>query len=112
MAVRHLARVPDEEIDAIETPKSEVVALSRGPESTNERIRRLQWEARVLASEQAETFGAELNALALRAADIADGGEAYPAGVRELASRLASDLPQKAQTLLTILHRNGTGSVG
>ncbi|HEY3948465.1 hypothetical protein [Phenylobacterium sp.] len=110
MAVRHLSPVPDTELDAAQPANSEVVAISRGPESATERIRRLQWEARVLAAEQVEAVGAELEVLAARALEIAEGGEAYPAGVRELASRIAADLPEKAKTLLTILHRNGVGS--
>jgi hypothetical protein len=64
----------------------------------------------VLAAEQVEAIGAEMEALALRALEVAEGGDAYPAGVRELASRIATDLPEKAKTLLTILHRNGAGS--
>jgi uncharacterized protein YigA (DUF484 family) len=106
MAVRHLARVNDDD-NELALPASEVVAIARGAETTNDRIRRLQWEARVLAAEQAEAFAVELEALSLRALEIAEGGEAYPAGVRELASRIASDLPQKSKTLLTILHRTG-----
>ena len=110
MALRHLSSVPGADLDAAAPANSEVVALARGPESATERIRRLQWEARVLAGEQAEALGLELEALAVRAQEIAEGGEAYPAGVRELASRIAADLPEKAKTLLTILHRNGAGS--
>ena len=108
MAVRHLSPVPDTE--PAQPANSEVVPITRGPESVSERIRRLQWEARLLAAEQVEAVGAELEAMALRAQEIAEGGEAYPAGVRELASRIAADLPEKAKTLLTILHRNGVGS--
>ncbi len=110
MAVRHLSPVPDTELDGAPPAGSEVVNLARGPESVTERIRRLQWEARILAAEQVEAVGAELEAMALRALEIAEGGEAYPAGVRELASRIATDLPEKAKTLLTILHRNAVGS--
>jgi hypothetical protein len=110
MAVRHLSPVPDTDLDAAQPASNEVVPIIRAPESVTERIRRLQWEARVLAAEQVEAVGAELEALAARALEIAEGGEAYPAGVRELASRIATDLPEKAKTLLTILHRNGAGS--
>jgi hypothetical protein len=110
MAVRHLSPVPDTELAAAQPVSNEVVSLARGPESVAERIRRLQWEARVLAAEQVEDIGAELEALAARALEIAEGGEAYPAGVRELASRIAADLPEKAKTLLTILHRNVVGA--
>jgi hypothetical protein len=108
MAVRHLSPVP--ELGAAPAANSEVVPIARGPESATERIRRLQWEARMLAAEQAEALGADLEALALRATEIAEGGEAYPAGVRELASRIAADLPEKAKTLLTILHRTAAGT--
>ncbi|HZC16883.1 MAG TPA: hypothetical protein VE309_08980 [Caulobacteraceae bacterium] len=110
MAVRHLSPVPDAEPGAAAPVNSEVVSLARGPESATDRIRRLQWEARILAAEQTEALGAELEALAVRALEIAEGGEAYPAGVRELASRIAGDLPEKAKTLLTILHRSGGGN--
>jgi hypothetical protein len=108
MAVRHLSPVPDTELAA--PAASEIVPIARGPETATDRIRRLQWEARMLAAEQAEALGADLEALAVRATEIAEGGEAYPAGVRELASRIAADLPEKAKTLLTILHRTGAGN--
>jgi hypothetical protein len=110
MALRYLSPVPDAEAEAAQPAGSEVVALARGPETAAERIRRLQWEARVLAAEQVEMIGAELEALAARALEIAEGGDAYPAGVRELASRIAADLPEKARTLVTILHRTASGS--
>jgi hypothetical protein len=109
MALRYLSSATDQ-LDAAQPANGEVVSIARGPESATERIRRLQWEARVLAAEQAEALGVELEVLALRALEIAEGGEAYPAGVRELAARIAADLPEKAKTLLTILHRNGAGS--
>jgi len=75
------------------------------PESATQRIRRLQLEAKTLAREQVEAFCDDLVQLAQRAADIAQGGEAYPAGVREMASRLAADLPDRAQGLLAISER-------
>ena len=85
---------------------AEVYNLSRGPESTAQRVRRLQDEARILAREQVESLDRDLEAMALRAQEIAEGGDAYPPGVRELASRIAADLPQKAQTLRMILGRS------
>ena len=83
----------------------ELYNLSRGPESTAARIRRLQLEARLLAREQVEALGRDLVALANRAAEIADGGEAYPAGVRELAGRMSADMPEKAKALVALLDR-------
>ena len=84
----------------------EVYNLSRGPETTTQRVRRLQQEARLLAREQIEAMGRDLDDLAARAHEIAEGGDAYAVGVREMASRLAADLPQKAQGLLAILNRS------
>jgi hypothetical protein len=85
----------------------EVYNLSRGPETTTQRVRRLQQEARLLAREQIEAMGRDLDDLAARAHEIAEGGDAYAVGVREMASRLAADLPQKAQGLRAILNRSG-----
>jgi hypothetical protein len=39
------------------------------------------------------------------AREIAEGGEAYPVGARELAGRLAADLPARAQTLKAVVNR-------
>ncbi len=85
--------------------RGEVVDLGRGPESAARRIRQLQQEAHDLAREQIEGFAQDLSSIARRAAEIADGGEAYPVGARELASRIAEDLPHKAQLLTALLGR-------
>jgi hypothetical protein len=100
-------RAQDEQGEPLPAEKNEVVSLARGPESATERIRRLQWEASVLAAEQTETFGADLMAMSVRALEIAGGGEAYPVGVRELAARIAADLQVRAKALLTIQQRVG-----
>ena len=39
------------------------------------------------------------------AAEIAEGGEAYPPGVRDLASRMVEDLEARVQTLEAIVAR-------
>ena len=85
---------------------AEVYNLSRDPETVSQRVQRLQREARALAREQVEAIERDLESLAWRAQEIADGGEAYAVGVREMASRLATDLPQKAQTLGILLERS------
>jgi preprotein translocase subunit SecA len=109
MAVHHLSPVPVQEVEpeSVVGPaaESEVRSLKRVTETVTERVQRLQAEARQLASDQVEALANDITAVAAQAAEIAEGGEAYPAGVRELASRLAEDLPQKVQILLTILHR-------
>jgi len=85
---------------------AEVYNLGRDTETVSQRVQRLQREARALAREQVEALERDLESLAVRAQEIADGGDAYAVGVREMASRLASDLPQKAQSLRAILERS------
>jgi hypothetical protein len=104
MAASHLTAVPNATAEILETI-GEVIDLPRPAETGSQRIRRLQSEARALAREQVETLARDFETLARDAAEIAGGGEAYPAGVRELASRLADDLPQKAQLLVTLMGR-------
>ena len=58
---------------------SEVYNLGRGPETGFQRVRRLQTEARLLAREEVETLCRELHAIAARAAQVAEGGDAFPA---------------------------------
>lgn len=85
--------------------ESEVYDLMRAPETTTERVKRLQLEARALAIEQVEALESVLIQAANMAKDIAEGGDAYPVGAREIASRLMADLPQKAETIKTIVSR-------
>ena len=84
---------------------SEVYDLMRGPQTTADRVKQLQAEARSLAIEQVEELERRLNEAALLAREIASGGDAYPVGARELASRLAEDLPAKAETIKAIVSR-------
>src|SRR5208283_5819436 len=79
--------------------------LGRIVETGLQRVQRLQLEAHLLAREQVEILDRDLNAMALRAAEIANGGDAYPVGVRELCSRLADELTQQAQSLMAIMER-------
>ena len=67
----------------LKTPKTETVA---------ERVRRLQQEAKLLAKDHIRSLSAQMVVVEQMAAEIADGGEAYPPGVRELASRLVEDI--------------------
>jgi hypothetical protein len=106
MAAPHLSAVPSPSTAA--SAAGDVHDLGRSVETGAQRIRRLQQEARILAREQAEGLARDLEALAERANEIVEGGDAYPAGVRELASRIAEDAPKKAQTLMTIMNRNAS----
>jgi hypothetical protein len=82
-----------------------VYQLGRKPETTAQRVHRLQVEAQMLAREQIDSLEQAMRAAAELAAEIAQGGDAYPAGVRELADRIAEDLPAKAQTLQLLIDR-------
>ena len=86
--------------------ESEIYDLMRAPETTSGRVKRLQMEARALAVEQVEALEKVLIQAAAMAEEIAEGGDAYPVGARELAGRLASDLPAKAQTLKAVVSRS------
>lgn len=87
--------------------EAEIYDLMRRPETTAERVRRLQLEARALAVEEVEALERLLLQAAVLAEEIAGGGDAYPVGARELASRIAADLPARAETLKAIVTRTG-----
>jgi hypothetical protein len=86
--------------------ESEVYDLMKPTATTAERVKRLQAEARALALEEVELLDRLLVQAADKAREIAEGGEAYPVGARELASRLAADLPMKAGTIKAIVARS------
>lgn len=77
-------------------PKAETVA---------ERVRRLQSEAKALAKSHTQSLDDALAAASLIAAEIATGGDAYPPGVREHATRVAVDLDAKALLLRALIGR-------
>jgi len=87
--------------------KSEEIAVAVPPRETRtQRVRRLQEEARALAREQIGEFELLLDATAKMALEIADGGEVYSIGAREICRRLADELPRTLQTLHVISRKN------
>lgn len=84
---------------------SEVYNLMRKPETTTERVKRLQAEARMLAREQVDLLENALLAVARQAEEIAMGGDAYPVGAREVCRSLIEELQAKAMTLQAISYR-------
>jgi hypothetical protein len=74
-------------------------------EAISDRIRRLQNEAKGLAREHIKALEAALLTVERLSAEIAEGGDAYPVGVRELASRIAEDAEHKVQTIEAIASR-------
>ena len=80
-------------------------APSSATASLTERIRGLQAEAKGLAREQVDALRASLAETQRLAEEIAQGGEVYPPGVREIAGRLGDETLAKALTLAAIMAR-------
>ena len=90
-----LSVVADNDLKIV-PPKTETVA---------ERVRRLQAEAKQLAKDHVKALSTAMVELEQLAAEIAEGGDAYSAGVREVARQLAEDLDSRVQTLEAISAR-------
>ena len=75
------------------------------PETVAERVRRLQAEAKQLAKDHIHALTAAMSEVEKMAAEIAEGGDAYPAGVRDLARRFVDDCEARVQTLEAITAR-------
>ncbi|MBW8815739.1 MAG: hypothetical protein JF588_20165 [Caulobacterales bacterium] len=90
-----LSVVADNDLKSI-SPKNETVA---------ERVRRLQAEAKQLAKDHVRSLTAAMVDLEQLAAEIAEGGEAYAPGIRDVARRLVEDLDARVQTLEAIAAR-------
>jgi hypothetical protein len=75
------------------------------PETVAERVRRLQAEARQLAKDHVKALAGAMVDLEQLAGEIAEGGDAYPPGVRDVARRLVEDLESRVQTLEAISAR-------
>ncbi|MDP3746453.1 MAG: hypothetical protein Q8Q88_05315 [Phenylobacterium sp.] len=96
------------------SPPLSVVADNSAPQAKaapklnelSERIRHLQAEAKHLAREHIRSLEAALIEVERLSAEISEGGEAYPAGVRDIARRLAEDCEHKVQAIEAIASRN------
>ena len=100
---KHLSVVPP--ADTAAGIASDVYDLGRGPETVAERVKRLQKEAKLLAQEEVESLEHKMEAVTAQARAIAEGGDAYPAGVRDLAGRISSEVDQRAHMLQALLER-------
>lgn len=74
-------------------------------ETVAQHVRRLQAEAKQLAKDHIHSLTAAMGEVEKMAAEIAEGGDAYPAGVRDLARRFAEDCEARVQTLEAITSR-------
>ncbi len=75
------------------------LGAAQKPETVAERVRRLQAEAKRLAKDHIHALASAIADAQTLAAEIADGGEAYPAGIRDLARRFVEDADQRVQTI-------------
>ena len=80
-------------------------ARPAAPNDLSERIRRLQAEAKSLAREHIHALERALLEVERLSAEIADGGEAYPVGVREIARRLSAECEASGNTIKALAGR-------
>jgi hypothetical protein len=80
-------------------------AEARAPAKLSDQVRQLQVEAKRLAGEHIEILRASLLQTQQIAEEIAQGGDAYPPGVRDIARRLNEDSLAKAQLIQGIMAR-------
>lgn len=76
------------------------------PEGMAQRVKRLQAEAKSLAKDHVLALAAALEDASRIAAEVAEGGDVYPAGVRELARRLIEETGVRAQALASLVKRS------
>lgn len=76
-------------------------------ESLTARIRRLQEEAKSMAREHIAMLEASIAESARLAAEVAEGGDAYPVGVREMARQMVADCEGRLLSLQAIMHKSG-----
>ena len=102
MSVSRLTVVPPAKPEPANEPEA---ANEAAPETTAARIRRLQAEAQTLAREEVAALERRIGELAQAARQVAEGGDAYPIGAREVARRLAEELPRQAGVLEALLRK-------
>ena len=66
-------------------------------------------EARGAAREQIDVLEQAIAEVMALSMEIADGGEAYPPGVRDLCRRLSDEVAHRAQTLEAIMRSTQEG---
>ena len=87
-------------------PKLVVVPPETAEESPAARAVKLYAEARSAAMEQVRVVEDSLAKVIALSAEIAEGGDVYPVGVRDLCRRMADDLASRVATLDALAQRN------
>ena len=78
---------------------TQLALVERSAESPAARAKRLMQESHEAAAEHLRYLNDALRQVGSMAAEVAQGGEAYPVGARDLCRRLAEELSQKVMTL-------------
>ncbi|HTK36159.1 MAG TPA: hypothetical protein VL358_12855 [Caulobacteraceae bacterium] len=86
-------------------PRLSVVQTEQTIDSPAARAGRLYAEAQQAAYEQVHVLEEGLAKAVALAGEIAEGGDVYPAGVRDLCRRLGEELTLRSQTLDAIASR-------
>ncbi|HTI66261.1 MAG TPA: hypothetical protein VL460_01810 [Caulobacteraceae bacterium] len=86
--------------------------VSEAPDSTGRRAIDLMRQARAAGDQHVTAYLQTLELACRQAEEIVAGGEAYPAGVRDLAEKLAEHTAYKAQAIYRIMHAPTTSQPG
>ena len=82
-----------------------IPSVNKPAGSRAEEMRRLQLMLREMASSHVIALEEALTQVGKLAAEVVEGGDAYPPGIRQLAQRLAEDAPWNVQTMGAIRSR-------
>ncbi len=82
-----------------------VYRLDRPPESTAEKVKLRQFEAKMLAREHIEELRRALENASAMAALVAAGGDAYQPGARDLAQRMVDHITSQLETLEAVMSK-------
>lgn len=82
-----------------------VYRLDRPPESTAEKVKLRQFEAKILAREHIEELRRAMEAASDLAKEVAAGGDAYQPGVRDLSARMIEHIASQIETLDAVMVR-------
>ena len=80
-------------------------------EGPHDRAQRLMAEARLAADDQVADLQRTLFRVAELAADVGQGGDVYPVGVRDLAAKISDDAAWCGQTMQSIMRNVGRATV-
>lgn len=82
-----------------------VTRIHPAAETVAQRVRRLQAEAKGAARDHIRHLCQRLIEVEQLGAEISEGGDVYPPGVRDIARRLVEDCEMRVQTLEAIIAR-------